>query len=188
VNRLGWGISLLIVLTSVLALCGESRPPATAQSLAAPAAGEAGDLVMPVAGVRRSQIEDTWGQSREQGARVHQAIDIPARGGTSVVAAMAGRIEKLFMSPRGGITAYVRSGDGRWLAYYAHLSGYAAGVHEGQAVVAGQQIGFVGDTGNAGPGNTHLHFALHRMAPGDRWYQGTPVNPYPLLAATPAAR
>ncbi len=43
------------------------------------------------------------------------------------------------------------------------------------------------------PGNTHLHFAINRMAPGQRGMQGTAVNPYPILvgpnlAGKPAAR
>ncbi|HSX54480.1 MAG TPA: M23 family peptidase, partial [Sphingomonas sp.] len=36
--------------------------------------------------------------------------------------------------------------------------------------------------GNAGTGNYHLHFAVARMAPGEGWWQGMPVDPYPLLA------
>ncbi|MDQ2765054.1 MAG: M23 family metallopeptidase, partial [Pseudomonadota bacterium] len=54
-------------------------------------------------------------------------------------------------------------------------------LHEGMRVKAGQHIAFVGDTGNAGPGNYHLHFGIARMGADERWYRGTPVNPYPLL-------
>jgi murein DD-endopeptidase MepM/ murein hydrolase activator NlpD len=147
-----------------------------------------GALVIPVKDVAADQLIDTWAQSRDNGARVHQAIDIPAPMGTPVMAAMAGRVEKLFVSKLGGLTVYVRSTDDKWLTYYAHLLGYAAGLREGQGVAEGQVIAFVGDTGNAGPGNTHLHFAVHRMAPGELWYQGTPIDPYPLLARKPAAR
>jgi len=73
------------------------------------------------------------------------------------------------------------------------LQGYAAGLAEGQHLKQGQVIGYVGDTGDAGPGNTHLHFAINRMAPGERWWQGTAINPYPILAGQnlagkPAAR
>lgn len=145
-------------------------------------------LRVPVAGVVAEALTDTWGQSRAGGARTHEAIDIPAPGGTPVLAAMTGRVDKLFESKDGGTTLYVRSVDGRWMTYYAHLAGYAEGIAEGRTIAAGQRIGFVGDTGNAGEGNTHLHFALNRMAAGERWYQGTPVNPYPYLAGKPAAR
>ena len=141
--------------------------------------------MIPVAGVAADRLVDTWLQSRDDGVRVHQAIDIPAPMGTPVIASMAGRIEKLFRSNAGGTTAYIRSSDGCWLTYYAHLSDYVPGLAEGQTVAVGEKIGFVGDSGNAGAGNTHLHFALHRMAPGETWYQGTPINPYPYFAERP---
>jgi murein DD-endopeptidase MepM/ murein hydrolase activator NlpD len=142
-------------------------------------------LTVPVQGVARSKIVDTWGQSRANGARVHQATDIMAPGGTPVIAAAPGTVEKLFYSNGGGgITLYVRSPDRKWSYYYAHLQDYAPGLHEGQVVAEGELIGFVGDTGNAGTGNFHLHFGMSRMGPADRWWQGEPVNPYPLLAGT----
>ena len=46
----------------------------------------------------------------------------------------------------------------------------------------GDRLGSVGSTGNANPAGPHLHFAVHQMAPNEPWYEGTPVNPYPLLA------
>ncbi len=103
--------------------------------------------------------------------------------GTPVIAAAPGVVEKLFFSRGGGgITAYIRSEDGRWIYYYAHLDEYAPGLNEGDKVRRGQRIGSVGSTGNANPTGPHLHFAVHRMDPGERWYHGSPVNPYPLLA------
>jgi murein DD-endopeptidase MepM/ murein hydrolase activator NlpD len=145
-------------------------------------------LVLPVRGVRVEQLSDTWGQSRAGGARAHQAIDIMAPAGAPVVAAMPGRVEKLFVSAQGGITAYVRSLDGKWMTYYAHLQAYDRNLREGAVIKRGDPVGLVGDTGNSGKGNYHLHFAVGRMAPGEQWYQGTPVNPYPILAGKPAAR
>lgn len=140
-------------------------------------------LTVPVQGVERRKITDTWGQSRANGARTHQGTDIMAPGGTPVLAAAAGTVEKLFYSNGGGgITLYERSPDKLWQYYYAHLQGYAPGIHEGQIVQAGELLGFVGDTGNAGTGNFHLHFGISRMLPGDGWWKGLPVNPYPLLA------
>jgi murein DD-endopeptidase MepM/ murein hydrolase activator NlpD len=140
-------------------------------------------LAVPVAGIRAAQLVDTYKQARAGGARVHDAIDIMADHGTPVVAAAPGRLEKMFFSKGGGgITAYVRSDDGRWLYYYAHLQDYAPGLKEGQAIKRGDPIGRVGVTGNSNPDGPHLHFAVHRMAPGEKWYDGTPVNPYPLLA------
>lgn len=185
-KRLAWLMLMGLIAFAVFVgwLPEYSRPANVTAPASAPAPIAAGALKIPVVGVTPDLLVDTWLQSRDNGARVHQAIDIPAPLGAPVVAAMTGRIEKLFQSEAGGTTAYIRSADGRWLTYYAHLSGYVARLAEGQAIAIGQQIGFVGDSGNAGAGNTHLHFALHRMAPGERWYQGTPINPYPYLAGT----
>ena len=146
-------------------------------------------LAIPVAGVKREQLIDTYTQARAGGARSHDAIDIMAPLGTPVVAAAPGRVEKLFFSQGGGgVTAYVRSDDGRWSYYYAHLNAYAPGLREGQRIERGAPIGTVGATGNANPAGPHLHFAINRMNPGEKWYQGTAINPYPLLAGKPVSR
>ena len=146
-------------------------------------------LAVPVAGIGPSQLVDTFTQARAGGARVHDAIDIMAPDGTGVVAAAPGTVEKLFFSQGGGgISAYVRSDDKRWIYYYAHLSAYAPGISEGRHVQRGALIGYVGHTGNASPAGPHLHFALNRMSDGEKWYQGSPINPYPLLAGKPVSR
>jgi murein DD-endopeptidase MepM/ murein hydrolase activator NlpD len=144
--------------------------------------GPAG-LAIPVQGVKAGQLTDTYTQARAGGARVHDAIDIMAPEGTPVFAAADGRVEKLFYSNGGGgITAYVRSPDMRWTYYYAHLQSYAPGLAEGQQLKRGQLVGRVGHTGNASAEGPHLHFAINRMQPNEKWYQGSPINPYPLLA------
>lgn len=140
-----------------------------------------GRLVVPVEGVRREALSDTWGQSRGGGARTHEAIDIMAPRGTRVVAAAPGIVEKLFVSVRGGKTVYVRSPDRRTIYYYAHLDGYAPGVAERQQVRAGQLLGYVGSTGDASPDGPHLHFAINLARPEEGWWQGRAVNPFPLL-------
>jgi len=164
----------------------KSQPPVTvAEGVVVGPAG----LAIPVAGVKPEQLVDTYTQARAGGARVHDAIDIMAPTGTPVVAAAPGRVEKLFFSQGGGgITAYVRSNDGRWTYYYAHLNAYAPGLREGQRVERGTPIGTVGATGNANPAGPHLHFAINRMSPGEKWYQGSPINPYPLLAGKAVTR
>ena len=144
--------------------------------------GPAG-LAIPVAGIKAKQLTDTFTQARAGGARVHDAIDIMADEGTPVIAATDGTVEKLFFSDGGGgNTIYVRSPDQHWTYYYAHLQGYASGLAEGQAVRRGQVIGRVGHTGNASAEGPHLHFAVNRMEPGQHWWEGEPINPYPLLA------
>lgn len=146
-------------------------------------------LALPVAGVRPDQLVDTYSQARAGGERSHDAIDIMAPAGTPVVAAAPGTVEKLFFSEGGGgITAYVRSDDRNWIYYYAHLQSYAPGLVEGQRIARGAPVGLVGSTGNASPEGPHLHFAIHRMAPGQSWHEGEAINPYPLLAGRVRAR
>jgi murein DD-endopeptidase MepM/ murein hydrolase activator NlpD len=142
-------------------------------------------LAIPVTGIKADQLTDTYDAARGTGRR-HDAIDIMAAEGTPVIASADGTVEKLFNSVRGGQTIYVRSPDQKWQYYYAHLSAYAPGLHEGQQVKRGQVIGRVGHTGDASAEGPHLHLAINSMAPGERWWQGTPINPYPLLAGKKA--
>jgi len=142
-------------------------------------------LALPVIGVRPDQLTDTFDAARSQGRR-HDAIDIMAAEGTPVIAVSDGTVEKLFNSVRGGTTIYERSPDQKWIYYYAHLSAYAPGLHEGQQVKRGEVIARVGHTGDASADGPHLHFAVNSMAPGERWWNGTAINPYPLLAGKKA--
>jgi murein DD-endopeptidase MepM/ murein hydrolase activator NlpD len=153
-----------------------------------PAPGNVNALRVPVAGVAPDKLVDTFAQGRAEGARRHDAIDILAPEGTPVLAAAPGRVEKLFLSDAGGNTIYVRSGDGRMLYYYAHLSAYAQGLREGLAVRAGQFLGTVGHTGNASAEAPHLHFAMWVANPAQGWSQEAPaIDPYPYLAGKAAA-
>jgi murein DD-endopeptidase MepM/ murein hydrolase activator NlpD len=162
----------------------DGPPVAVADSVEVGPAG----LAIPVAGVSVQQLVDTFTQARAGGSRVHDAIDIMAPTGTPVVAAAPGIVEKIFLSDGGGgKTVYVRSDDGLWSYYYAHLNDYAPGLKEGQRVSRGTRLGTVGFSGNANPAGPHLHFAINRMTPGEKWYDGTPVNPYPLLAGKRAS-
>ena len=137
-------------------------------------------LIIPVAGVRPDQLTDTFDAARSEG-RVHDAIDIPAAAETPVIAATDGKILKLFHSDRGGTTIYQLSANQELVFYYAHLSRYADGLTEGNLVKQGEVIAYVGDTGNAGPGNYHLHFSIATVADPKRYWEGTNINPYPLL-------
>ncbi|CAN5814267.1 hypothetical protein BH18ACI4_BH18ACI4_21250 [soil metagenome] len=160
-----------------------SKPgPETSSNPAAPPVGFIGTLklIVPVAGVQPNQLLDTFMDSRSEG-RVHDAIDIPAAQGTSVVAAADGHVVKLFQSELGGTTIYQLSTDEKIIFYYAHLQRYADGLSEGKAVRQGEVIGSVGDTGNAGPGNYHLHFSIAVVSDPKRYWEGTNINPYPLL-------
>jgi murein DD-endopeptidase MepM/ murein hydrolase activator NlpD len=136
-------------------------------------------MIIPVTGVGRGAIRDMFNESR--GNRRHEAIDILAPKGTPVIATDDGVVKKLFTSKPGGLTVYQFDPDQRFCYYYAHLDRYAPGLHEGQLLRRGEVLGYVGTTGNAG--NTpHLHFALIRLDKDRRWWKGTYVNPYPMLA------
>jgi peptidoglycan LD-endopeptidase LytH len=156
--------------------------PTTETSLTANFVGQV-ELIIPVAGVRSDQLLDTFDDARSEG-RLHDAIDIMAPAGTAVLAATAGKIVKLSQSDRGGTTIYQLSADERTVYYYAHLQSYAAGLAEGNVVRQGDVIAYVGDTGNAGVGNYHLHFSIAAVSDPKRYWEGTNINPYPLLRST----
>ncbi|MBR9990930.1 MAG: M23 family metallopeptidase [Gemmatimonadetes bacterium] len=137
-------------------------------------------LIMPVAGVDPTDLVDTFAQIRGPDRR-HDGIDIRAVRGTPVVAVTDGEILRLTDHDSGGITLYLRAPDGRTVFYYAHLLRYADGVRAGIAVRQGDVIGYVGDTGNAGPGNYHLHFEVLTMPVPQQYHAARPHNPYPLL-------
>jgi murein DD-endopeptidase MepM/ murein hydrolase activator NlpD len=157
----------------------ESSPPATTAPLAGSFVGTL-NLIIPVVGVKPDQLMDTFTDARSEG-RVHDAIDIPAPAGTPVMAVADGEIVKLFQSERGGTTIYQLSTDKKLIFYYAHLQRYADGLAAEKFVHQGEVIGYVGDTGNAGTGNYHLHFSIAVVADPKRYWEGTNINPYPLL-------
>ncbi len=137
-------------------------------------------LMIPVAGIKREQLQDTFMDSRSQG-RVHNAIDIIAPLGTPVLAVADGEIAKFFDSQRGGITIYQRSADQHFIYYYGHLQKRADNLREGDFVKQGTIIGYVGDTGNSGAGNYHLHFSISIPTDPKRIFDAEEINPYPLL-------
>ncbi len=164
---------------SPLAEIAPSPNSTPVQSLPGPQAPSVA-LIVPVAGVRPDQLRDTYSDSRSEG-RLHDAIDIVAPAGTPVLASADGPILKLFISERGGITVYQSSTDGNFIYYYAHLQRYADGLAVGHFARQGETIAYVGDTGNAGTGNYHLHFSISRIADPKRYWEGYNINPYPLL-------
>jgi murein DD-endopeptidase MepM/ murein hydrolase activator NlpD len=169
--------------TRVTPAAAETTPAATPAATSTAAEAADGPLTVPVAGIARSRLSDTFDDSRG-GGRLHEALDIMAPTGTPVLAAAAGRVEKLFRSDAGGNTVYVRSDDRRTLYYYAHLDAYAPDLREGRQVERGERLGTVGATGNANPAAPHLHFAVMRTAPDAAWWEpATALNPYPLLTA-----
>jgi hypothetical protein len=107
----------------------------------------------PVAGIKPgTQIKTHWGTG-ERGA-----TDIFAPEGTPVYSISDGTVESAGTSPVSGNKVTIKGNDG--LTYfYAHLQ-HTPMVSAGQKVKAGQQIGHVGDTGNAKGTGHHLHLGI----------------------------
>ncbi|NOY54424.1 MAG: peptidoglycan DD-metalloendopeptidase family protein [Actinobacteria bacterium] len=116
-------------------------------------------------------FRDTWGAPRS-GGRTHKGTDIFAPKGQPVVAVADGTV-RVYTNRLGGKSVWVYATYGIDF-YYAHLSGWAAGLKTGDRVTKGQIVGYNGNSGNAYGGATHVHFQLH---PGG----GSPVNPYQTL-------
>jgi peptidoglycan LD-endopeptidase LytH len=137
-------------------------------------------LTIPVAGVKAGDLRDNFAEAR--GDHSHEALDIIAPRGTQVLAVDDGRVAKLFTSARGGLTVYQFDPAETFCYYYAHLDGYAPGLREGDLLRKGALVGYVGTTGNAPSHAPHLHFTVFKLGPGKRWWEGNPINPFPLWA------
>jgi murein DD-endopeptidase MepM/ murein hydrolase activator NlpD len=158
--------------------------PATGAASPLPTTGELAalraTLVVPVAGVDRADLLDTFHEPR--GTRTHEALDILAPRGTPVLSAADGTLRKIFSSDAGGLMVYASDASGRFVLAYAHLDRYADGLREGMPLRRGQPLGTVGTTGNAPANTPHLHFAIMRVADPAQWWRGTAVDPRALLA------
>lgn len=131
-------------------------------------------LPVPVQGIDRSQLADTWGGPRSEG-RHHEGIDIFALRGTPVIASAHGVIVRKGLNRLGGRVVGVL-GPAGWYHYYAHLDAWSV-LGTGDWVEAGMVLGYVGDSGNAKGTPTHLHYGIY--------VDGAARNPYPLLNPLP---
>jgi murein DD-endopeptidase MepM/ murein hydrolase activator NlpD len=126
-------------------------------------------LPFPVVGGKKDAIRSLFGASRDAGRRHHEGVDIFVQRLTPVLAVAAGRA-----MPRkdalGGNTVWLNTPGTSY--YYAHLDRVA--VRDEQSVKAGDVLGYVGNTGNAGGVPSHLHFGVYR------WGRD-PIDPLPLL-------
>ncbi|CAN5733941.1 hypothetical protein BH24DEI2_BH24DEI2_06270 [soil metagenome] len=134
-------------------------------------------VLMPVAGVRVAQISDTWGGARSEG-RSHEGQDIFAPQDTPIYSGTEGYVYRIGENRLGGNTVVVVGGGG-WRYYYAHLSGYAEDLREGQAVTPDTLLGYVGTTGNAAGTPPHLHLGVYTGEPETCDWDA--INPLSLL-------
>jgi murein DD-endopeptidase MepM/ murein hydrolase activator NlpD len=128
-------------------------------------------LPVPVEGVERGGLRDTWGAARSEGRR-HEGIDIFAPRGTQVLSATHGVVLYRGWNRLGGKTVTLL-GPGGYRHYYAHLDQYDE-PDNGDWVEPGEVLGYVGDTGNAAGTPPHLHYGVYAPGTGA-------INPYPLL-------
>ena len=152
---------------------------ATSSSSPIPAAPSPEIAAAPFADLKASNLHDSFNEIHH-GHR-HEAIDIMEPRGTPIHAVVDGTIRKLFTSRAGGTTIYEFDTTGSYCYYYAHLDRYADGLHENMAVKPGQILGYVGTSGNAAPDAPQLHLAIIRLGPDKKWWQGSPIDPYPVL-------
>ena len=138
---------------------------------------QSGVIMFPMSPLPKCALSKTsFGQPRS-GGRTHEGIDLMASLGQEIYAVDNGTLTRqVFDGPTAllsGNAWYLTMPDKTYY-FYAHLSKFADGLTVGSVVTRGQLIGYVGDTGDPGPGNYHLHFEVHPKG-------GAPVDPYPLL-------
>ena len=103
----------------------------------------------------------------------HKGVDIGSPDGTPVHAPANGRVIKAGVSSGYGNEIEIDHGNGV-VTVYGHLRGF--NVVDGEQVVKGQVIGYVGHTGKVtGP---HLHYEVQ--------VRGSAVNPHKYLRTTMA--
>lgn len=98
----------------------------------------------------------------------HPAVDIAAKEGEAVCAVLSGEILKAEKSPSYGNYILIDHGNGI-ATRYAHLSKLLT--EEGKQILRGEEIGLVGQTGNATGAHLHLELLIN----------GVPYDPSSLL-------
>jgi hypothetical protein len=141
-------------------------------------------IIFPVVG--EVKYIDDFGAPRPGGR--HQGNDLMAAKRSPAVAAEGGKVKYWKTSATAGCMLYLYGESGA-MYEYIHLNndltarndnrgkcvkGVAYAVADGAKVQPGQQIAYVGDSGDANGGMSHLHFEVH---PGG----GKAVSPYPYL-------
>ena len=131
-------------------------------------------LQFPVIGHDTGSIQSGFGAARDGGTREHHGVDIFAPRGTPVLASLDARVSRVDTTDLGGKIVWLQPLYGSTRLYYAHLDSQS--VEPGQYVFAGEEIGTVGNTGNARTTPPHLHFGVYIRN------RGGPRDPYPFLA------
>ena len=131
-------------------------------------------LDFPVKGKTTSAILSVFGVPRDAGQRVHNGVDIFARRHTPVLAPCDARVRRVGENDLGGNVIWLSDTERSITLYFAHLQ--TQDVESGTEVKAGQQIGTIGNTGNARTTPPHLHFGIY--AQGTRRRGAVDPAPY----------
>ncbi|MDQ1096478.1 murein DD-endopeptidase MepM/ murein hydrolase activator NlpD [Chryseobacterium sp. SORGH_AS909] len=135
-------------------------------------------LSFPVTGKGNRNVQSFWGASRDGGGRSHEGVDIFASRRTPVVAVADGFITRTGNQGLGGKQVWQRDALLGNSYYYAHLDSILT--ESGRNVKTGDTLGWVGNTGNAAGGPTHLHFGIYTT--------GGAVDPYPYIRIRPVPK
>lgn len=134
------------------------------------------EIPIPVMfGVTLANIRSDFGDPRDGGAREHEGQDIIAPRGTPVASPTDAVVVRTGDGSSSGITVTTRNPGGETFIYM-HLDEIAEGVKAGTVLEPGDILGFVGDTGNAKGGVTHVHFEIRDGREA--------TDPYPRLERT----
>lgn len=121
-------------------------------------------LDFPVQDASSRAIQSVFGDGRDDGRRRHEGVDIFAARGTPAVAAVDGLVVGATTNRLGGNVVWLWSPSRSITLYYAHLDRQA--VSPGTRVLAGEIVGYIGNTGNARGTSPHLHFGIYARADG----------------------
>ena len=139
-----------------------------------------GGYVFPVFGP--AAFGNSFGAYRgDVAGKWHHGEDLVAPAGTPLLAVADGTLFSVGWNDIGGWRLWLRDDAGNEF-YYAHLSAYSPLAIAGKRVKAGDVLGFVGNSGDADGGVTHLHFEIHPVDLLRYGYDGA-IAPYPFLVA-----
>lgn len=122
--------------------------------------------IFPMQTTPTCHVLDNFGDPRP-GGRSHEGTDMLASLDQEIYAVVDGTLSHQVIAGQAGSSLSGNSwhldaaGTSKASYAYMHLSRFAPGLSNGSFVSQGQVIGYVGDTGDPGPGNYHLHFEYH---------------------------
>jgi murein DD-endopeptidase MepM/ murein hydrolase activator NlpD len=137
-----------------------------------------GSVSFPLKVAKGCAVLDNFADARSA-SRTHEGEDIVSALGTEIYAVTDGTLTRQTIDGAASSSlsgnAWTLTAADKTYYFYAHLSAFKDGLSIGSKVARGDVIGYVGDTGNPGPGNYHLHFEIHPRG-------GAAVDPLPLLS------